>query len=174
MIAGAAKGRRLVAPRGLTTRPAPDRLRVSIFGTLGDQVAEAEVLDLFAGSGTLGIEAFSRGARSCVFVERDPAAVRAIERNLETTGFGERALVVRGDVDAFLRGATQTFDLVFCDPPYADVELLALLLAGPDLRRVTQGRLVVRTLRKHAPAIPTQWLIDRERVVGEDLVRYLR
>lgn len=147
---------------------------MSIFGTLGQDVVEAEVLDLFAGSGALGIEALSRGAAACVFVERDTAAVRAIERNLESTGFGVPAVVVRGDVAAFLRGTTETFDLVFCDPPYAEVELLALLLAGPDLRRVTQGRLVVRTLRKRAPAIPTQWSLDRERVVGEDLVRYLR
>src|SRR5439155_19446804 len=66
------------------------------------------------------------------------------------------------------------YDVVFCDPPYADMELLALLLAGPELRRVTRGVLVLRALRKHAPAVPEQWVVERDRDVGEHVVRYLR
>ncbi len=173
VIAGEAKGKRLVAPRGLTTRPASDRLRESVFGTLGGAVDDARVLDLFAGSGALGIEALSRGSATAVFVEREPAAVRAIERNLASTGYADRGLVVRADVGAYLRATGEAFGLVFCDPPYADVELLALLLAGPDLRRVTRGVLVVRALRKHARGVPSHWTVRREHIVGEDLVRYL-
>jgi 16S rRNA (guanine966-N2)-methyltransferase len=174
VIAGEAKGRRLVAPRTSATRPATDRLRESIFGTLGTRPEGAAVLDLFAGSGALGIEALSRGAARATFVDRDPAAVGAIRRNLAATGFADRAVVARGDAAAFLRTADEVYDIVFADPPYADAELLALLLAGPDLRRVTQGTLVLRALKKHAPGVPEQWTIERARDVGEDLVSYLR
>lgn len=173
VIAGEAKGRRLVAPRGATTRPATDRVRESIFGTLGSRCEGARALDLFAGSGALGVEALSRGAASATFVERDAAAVEAIRRNLATTGFGDRATIVRGDASAVLRVTTERYELVFVDPPYADVELLVLLLAGPDLRRVAGGLVVVRVQRRHAPPTPDQWTIERERVVGDDVVLYL-
>ena len=174
VIAGLAKGRRLVAPRGATTRPATDRLRESIFGTLGERLEGADALDLFAGSGALGIEALSRGAARATFVERDPGAIAAIRRNVESTGLADRATIARGDVATYLRLATATFAVVFCDPPYAEADLLAILLAGADLRRVTSGTLVMRSLRKHAPAVPAQWTVERERNVGEDVVRYLR
>ena len=173
VIAGSAKGRRLVVPAGAATRPATDRLRESIFGTLGDRCIDATVLDLFAGSGALGIEALSRGGMHATFVERDAAAIAALRRNAETSGFGDRSTIARGDVASYLRLATGSFDLVFCDPPYADAELLAILLAGPHLRRVTRGLLVVRSLRKHLAAIPEQWTAEREKDVGEDRVRYL-
>lgn len=173
VIAGEARGKRLIAPRGRETRPATDRLRESIFGTLGPRCVDAEVLDLFAGSGALGIEALSRGATRATFVERDAAAIAAIRRNLETTGFTDRSTIARGDVAAFVRIATQRYDVVFCDPPYADADLLAILLAGPDLHRVTRGTLVLRSLRKRAPGVPGHWVVERERNVGEDVVRYL-
>jgi len=174
VIAGDAKGRRLIAPKTTSTRPATDRLRESIFGTLGARSEGAAVLDLFAGSGALGIEALSRGAAHATFVDRDPTAVEAIRRNVAATGFANRARVVRGDTLAYLRADEELYDVVFCDPPYADMELLALLLAGPELRRVTRGVLVLRALRKHAPAVPEQWVVERDRDVGEDVVRYLR
>lgn len=174
VIAGEARGRRLVAPRGDVTRPATDRLRESLFGTLGERCRDARALDLFAGSGSLGIEALSRGAAHATFVERDRPALDAIRRNLESTGLQDRATVVRAEVDAFVRATPETYDVVFCDPPYADMELLALLLAGPDLRRVAVGTLVVRALKRHAPGIPEHWAVERERAVGEDLIRLLR
>ncbi len=173
VIAGEAKGKRLQVPRGTVTRPATDRLRESLFGTLGERVVDANILDLFAGSGALGIEALSRGAGRATFVERDATALAAIRRNVEATGFAGRSTIARGDVASYLRLTTQRFDVVFADPPYADADLLAILLAGPDLRRVTRGVLVVRSLRKRAPAVPDQWTIDRARDIGEDLVRYL-
>ncbi len=173
VIAGEAKGRRLIAPRGLTTRPATDRLRESVFGMLGARCEGARVLDLFAGSGALGIEALSRGAASATFVERDAAAADAMRRNLEATGFAHRATVVRGDVEAFLRGTVGAFDLVFVDPPYAETVLLSLLLAGPDLRRLSTGTVLVRAQQKHAPPVPDHWTAERERVIGDDVVRFL-
>jgi 16S rRNA (guanine966-N2)-methyltransferase len=173
VIAGEAKGRRLVAPAGKTTRPATDRVRESIFGTLGERAEDARVLDLFAGSGALGIEALSRGAAAAVFVERDARAAETIRQNLAVTGLGASATVVRADVASFLHQNVEVFDLVFCDPPYEDVDVMAILLAGGDLRRATRGMLVLRALRKHAPPVPEQWNVERERIVGEDLVRYV-
>jgi 16S rRNA (guanine966-N2)-methyltransferase len=143
VVAGAFKGHRLVAPRGVRTRPTADRVREALFSMLGD-VEGARVLDLYAGSGALGIEALSRGAACAVFVERDPRAASAIERNLAAVGADGR--VVRQDVARFLGRAEGTFDLVFCDPPYDSASRLAGTLAerlpgltAPDARIVTES-----------------------------------
>lgn len=123
VIAGAAHGRRLRAPRGLVTRPATARVRASIFSRLAarTELAGARVLDLFAGSGSLGLEALSRGAQSAVFVDSSRAAVGAIRENLRVLGLEERAQVIVADVPRAIvllgaRGAR--FDLVFVDAPY--------------------------------------------------------
>lgn len=119
VIAGEAKGRRLRSTRAKEMRPTTDLMRRVIFDILGDAILDADVLDLFAGAGTLGIEALSRGARFATFVERDPAACRVIDENLTTTRFGHRAKVVRSEVARYLRGrAPGPVDLVFLDPPY--------------------------------------------------------
>jgi 16S rRNA (guanine966-N2)-methyltransferase len=165
VIAGSRKGHKLVAPRGLDTRPTSDRVRENIFNLVGP-VDDAKVLDLFAGSGALGIEALSRGAASAVFVENDADAVRTIERNLDhvrLTG----ARVVRGDV---LRTISQEatagakYDLVLVDPPYGMLTeiqprlarhlppLLAadgLLIVETDARSELELPLPVRTSRKY-------------------------
>jgi 16S rRNA (guanine966-N2)-methyltransferase len=125
VVAGEFKGRRLYAPRGARTRPTADRVREALFSMLGD-VSGARVLDLYAGSGALGIEALSRGAEAAVFVENDRQALAALRRNLEAVG--ARAEVRRQDVLRFLARPEGTFDLVFCDPPY-DVAPVA----GPAL-----------------------------------------
>ena len=105
VVAGRARGRRLVSPKGSDTRPTSDRAREAIFNALRsvDAIDGARVADLFAGSGALGIEALSRGAASCVFVEREPAAVAVINENLERTGVAG-ATVVRADVMRWLAG----------------------------------------------------------------------
>ena len=143
VVAGEFKGRRLAAPRGARTRPTADRVREALFSMLGD-VSGARVLDLYAGSGALGIEALSRGAESAVFVERDRAALAALERNLEATG--ARGEVRRQDVARFLARPEGTFDLVFCDPPYDGAPAVAGALAealpgitGEDARIVTES-----------------------------------
>lgn len=125
IVAGEFKGRRLHAPRGRRTRPTADRVREALFSILGD-VSRLRVLDLFAGSGALGIEALSRGASEAVFVDDDPRAVEAIRRNLDAVGV--RAAVHRRDVLGYLAGATgERYDLVFLDPPYDS----AVRLGGP-------------------------------------------
>lgn len=122
VIAGTARGRRLVAPQGATTRPTPDRVREATFNALGslDAVVDAAVLDLFAGSGAMGIEALSRGAAGATFVDHDRAAVRAIEANLAASGLAADAEIVPAPVDRFLAGVGERrWDLVLIDPPYA-------------------------------------------------------
>jgi len=159
VVAGEFRGRRLAAPRGSRTRPTADRVREALFSMLGD-VSGARVLDLYAGSGALGIEALSRGAESAVFVERDPRAVAAIERNLESLGVEEE--VLREDVVRFLRRASGIFDLVFCDPPYD----WASRLAGPlteHLPDVTSedARIVTESDKRNPLELPFPLVTER-------------
>jgi 16S rRNA (guanine(966)-N(2))-methyltransferase RsmD len=123
VIAGEFRGRRLASARTRGLRPTADRVREALFSILGPAVDGARVLDLYAGTGALALEALSRGARSATCVERSPAALAALERNVRELGLGERVTIVRGDALAFarrLRGESDRFDVVFCDPPYAD------------------------------------------------------
>ncbi|HEX9776496.1 MAG TPA: 16S rRNA (guanine(966)-N(2))-methyltransferase RsmD [Actinomycetota bacterium] len=116
---GAHRGRRLQTTTARDLRPTTDLARRSIFDSLGDRVRGARVLDLFAGAGTLGIEALSRGASTVVFVERDARARDLIRRNLDALAMVETARIVRRDAESYLRGrAHAPFDLVFLDPPY--------------------------------------------------------
>jgi 16S rRNA (guanine966-N2)-methyltransferase len=150
VIAGRLGGRRLRAPRGRrTTRPTSDRVREALFSMLG-QLDGMVALDLFAGTGALGIEALSRGAERVVFVERDAAAIKALRANLAQLGLAAPEAEVRvGDSLAVLRAARkggETYDLVFVDPPYGQArelggELSALLpaLLAPGARVVLEG-----------------------------------
>ena len=115
IIAGTRKGHTIQAPPGRDTRPTSDRVRENIFNILGP-VDDAVVLDLYAGSGAMGLEALSRGAAQAVFVERDPGALRAIEQNLDKLRL--RGTVLGQDAVAVLAGENRKYDLVFVDPPY--------------------------------------------------------
>ena len=123
VIAGRYRGRRLQAPSGTDVRPTSDRVREALFSILGD-IEGLRVLDLFAGSGALGIEALSRGAASAVLVENDREALEAIRRNLEPLG-DAGARVVRAEAVAWLRAGGGPYDLVFLDPPYSSAGKLA-------------------------------------------------
>src|SRR3954470_10747179 len=121
VIAGDAGGLALVAPKGGAARPNTDRVKESLFGARGpDRLVDASVLDLYAGSGALAIEALSRGAARAVLVDRDPAAETAIRSNLTTTGLAGLATFVRSPVATFVRDGRpqEPFDLVLLDPPY--------------------------------------------------------
>ncbi len=145
VVAGEHRGRRLRAPTGPGTRPTADRVREALFSILGS-VDGLHVADLYAGSGALGIEALSRGAGSCVFVESDRRAAAVIKDNLEALGASRAALLQR-DVLEWLRGEHEIrLDLVFCDPPYDSapslVQPLSELLpraTAPDARIVTES-----------------------------------
>lgn len=142
VIAGRYGGRRLTAPRGRTTRPTSDRVREALFAMLGD-VEGARVLDLFAGTGALGIEALSRGAGRAVFVEPDRSAIEAIETNIAALGLdGEQAQVRREHADEALERARkrkETYDLILIDPPYGQA-----LQLGPRLSAALAGVLASR------------------------------
>ncbi|HZO96836.1 MAG TPA: 16S rRNA (guanine(966)-N(2))-methyltransferase RsmD [Gaiellaceae bacterium] len=149
IIAGSRKGHRIAAPKGHATRPTSDFVRESAFNLIGP-VDGASVLDVFAGSGALGLEALSRGAASAVFVESDREACRTIDANLGKLRL--EATVVCQDVVRALAAERRTFDLVLCDPPYdyPDRERLA-----PELRRVLApgGLLVYQTAARDEPAV---------------------
>ncbi|MEJ7800938.1 MAG: 16S rRNA (guanine(966)-N(2))-methyltransferase RsmD [Ilumatobacter sp.] len=118
VVAGELRGRRIVGPPGTETRPTTDKVREATFNALGslDLVRGALVVDLFAGSGALGIEALSRGAEHCTFVERDRSALRTLRENLEALGLDDRAKVKPGDALVLSKGVD--VDLVLADPPY--------------------------------------------------------
>lgn len=175
VIAGEAGGRRLAAPGGERVRPTADRVKESVFSALGGRVEGARVLDLYAGTGALAIEALSRGAAAAVLVERDRRVVATIVANLEVTGTAARAEVRRGDVAAVLgRTAADRFDLVFVDPPYemdddALARALTRLAAGGWL---ASGAVVV--VERPAGSIPPPgWVSTWERCYGDTLVWFL-
>lgn len=180
VIGGRDRGRRLRAPRGLATRPTADRVRVSLFDILGPGVGGARVLDLFAGSGAVGIEALSRGAARVVFVERDPAALRALRANLAALGASRgQARVVAGDATALLAqiGAQEgPFDLIFLDPPYrtalAGRALAALTLAG--VCRDGTEIVVQHSTRTALPAVEGLVPHRRARRFGDTALTFLR
>ncbi len=120
VVAGRSRGRRLVSPRGRTVRPTSDRVREATFNALSslDALEDASVLDLFAGSGALGIEALSRGAAAATFVDHDPAALAAVRANLATTGLAGAATVVRSEASRFVASGPGRFDVALLDPPY--------------------------------------------------------
>jgi 16S rRNA (guanine966-N2)-methyltransferase len=163
VVAGEFKGRRLRMPRGAPTRPTADRVREALFSMLGD-VTGARVLDLYAGSGALGIEALSRGAVSAVFVERDARAAAAIQANLDTVG--AEAEVSRQDALAFVGRDGRAYDLVFCDPPYDSGPRIARQLAErlPALLS-TDARIVTESDKRNPLELPFPLL--RERTYGD-------
>ncbi len=175
VIAGEAGGRRLVAPKG-DTRPTADRVKESLFASLGtDRLQDATVLDLYAGSGALGIEALSRGAARAVFVDKDRRAQDALRTNLAATGFTERAQLHPGLAASFVgRGAADmAFDLVFIDPPYdldaADLARVLDSLAQPGLL-ADAATVVIETRRDVPPVLPEAWTVGWSRVYGDTLL----
>ena len=187
IIAGRAGGRRLSTPSGSATRPTSDRVREALFSSLAtwagtsdrdtaDQLAGLAVLDLFAGSGAVGLEAASRGADQVVLVERDRPTVRLIEKNIASTGLD--AIVRCQAAESFVGTPGPAFDVVFCDPPYAVSNdavsaLLASLLAHGRL--VEDGLVVVeRSTRTPAPDWPGTLSDVWSRRYGETVLHYAR
>jgi len=168
VVAGTAGGLKLTAPSGHATRPTSDRVREATFNALGSMgvVDDAEVVDLFAGSGAMGIEALSRGAAHTTFVDHDRRARRAIEANLATTKLADRALVVGDDVLEFLELTERHFDLAVLDPPYVFdewPEVLAALDAD------------VAVLESDHPIEPGMgWSVARSRSYGTTVVTICR
>lgn len=135
VITGTARGQKLAAPEGLTTRPTSDMTKEAMFSIVQFEVEEADVLDLFAGSGQLGIEALSRGARHAVFIDQSREAQTVILGNLKKTKLLDKARVALMDAASYLTGTKEQFDLIFLDPPYCQGILEQILpLAAQRLR----------------------------------------
>ncbi len=129
IITGTAKGKRLIAPDGRDVRPTPERVKEGLFSALQFDIEGRRVLDLFAGSGQLGLEALSRGAEKATFVDSSDAAVKIINKNVEIAGFKDKARVARSDYAAFAAASNETFDIVFLDPPYLEGLLMPAVKA---------------------------------------------
>lgn len=172
VIAGTAGGRRLVVPKGDRTRPTADRVREAVFSSLQPRLPGARVLDLFAGSGAMAIEALSRGADHAVLVERARPALAAIRANLDTAGVADRAEVVAADLPGALDRVTGTFDVVLLDPPYAlDREVLAAVLARVVDRCAPGATLrLEQASRAGDPPWPTGLLPGRARRYGDTTI----
>jgi 16S rRNA (guanine966-N2)-methyltransferase len=171
VIAGRWGGRRLQAPPGEGTRPTSDRVREALFSVLGARVEGARVLDLFAGSGALGIESLSRGAAEATFVDSAPASVRAVRANL--AALGAEAEVRRADARRFLGSASaaaRQYDLVFLDPPYRLVGRLERELTAALPAVLAPGAAVVAESDRRAPLELGLPLLD-ERRYGDTLIR---
>lgn len=167
VVAGAARGRRLEAPAGRDVRPTTDRVREAVFNALVSlgAVGGADVVDLFAGTGALGIEALSRGARSCTFVERDGAARALVGRNLERTGLAGSAVADPGPAEDFVARAAAAgrwFDLALLDPPYAYAGWPSLLEVLPASIAVVES--------DRPPPLPARWQVVRQKRYGTTLV----
>ena len=175
VIGGTVGGRKLVAPR-TDVRPTTDRVKEALFNVLARDVVDARVLDLFAGTGALGIEALSRGAAHAVFVDDDRLAVAAVRENLETLGLAGDATVERAPALTFLSRAAPRapFDLVLVDPPYgvpaAELDAVLVALAAPGWLADGSTVVVERARVAGAPALPGGWETRFERSYGDTLL----
>ena len=170
IIAGQCRGRRLKTPTGPGVRPTPDRVRETLFNWLAPYLPGARVLDLFAGSGALGLEALSRGAREAVLVERDRTHLAILRENVALCGLPS-ATVHAVDALAYLKGSPSPFDIVFLDPPYGQgwIPRVAQLLEAGDWL-AGAALIYVEVESAAAPGLPAtlpaNWRVMRERISG--------
>lgn len=171
VISGTARSRKLTVPKGVKMRPTGDMVREALFNSLAEATIDARFGDLYAGTGSVGIEALSRGAACCVFVEQNPRCVKALKANLANTGLAERAQAIRGDCRAHIERvwAAGPLDIVFMDPPYQQSaeELLRIVL------RLAQDSgqkclVVVQCERGMEPSVPA----TKVRRYGETMLLY--
>lgn len=179
VIAGEFKGRRLLAAKGLGTRPILDRVKESLFSILADEVVDTRVLDLFCGSGTLAIESLSRGARFAVLVDISRRARIAAEKNISSLGIEDRLEFIGGDACRVIRKLArrgERFDLVFVDPPYFRGFAAPVLTAIQDGKILAVGgRLVLRHHKKELPEEEALgWEVVRRRQIGDAILTFFR
>jgi 16S rRNA (guanine966-N2)-methyltransferase len=173
IIAGQAKGRRLAVPPGLNTRPTADRVREALFSVIMPRLAGAKVLDAFAGSGALGLEALSRGAETALFIEKNAVALKILSRNVENCCL-PGAQIVSGDALRFLRYTKERFDIIFLDPPYyADLlpQALAAVLGCGAL--APDGLIVAETAARGGLCPPAGLSASKHSVYGDTALYYL-
>lgn len=187
IIAGTARGRRIFSvSKNLPVKPISDRMKQSLFDILRPRVPGAKMLDLFAGTGSVSLEALSRGALKTVMVDKEPACIKNIHRNLAHLGFEDRARVLKGDVlkplDWLLAYSdNEGYDIIFMGPPYRDSNNKMLSFSQPALQNVAEARLlaphgilVIQTHKTEQFDIPACLEVFRTEKYGDTLVRFLR
>ena len=187
IIAGSARGRKILSvPKTMPVRPISGRIRQSLFDILRPRLPASRFLDLFAGTGAVGLEALSRGAEAVVFVERDPRCVKVIERNLEQVGWTAKGKVFRANAVGPLswvchRSHVEAFDIVFMGPPYKDEEKRPLALCTPVLSNLAQsgilspeGWVVAQRHAKEVVVVPPGLTLFRQCRYGDTRVDFLR
>jgi 16S rRNA (guanine966-N2)-methyltransferase len=177
VIAGRLKGRRLEAPRWEGLRPTSDKLRETLFNILAPHIEGARVLDGFAGTGAIGIEALSRGARHVTFIERDRRAAALLAANLARCGIEEGYTIECGDVASVLRRTTAdaAFDLILLDPPYdGDPDMVTRALVACVDRLASGGLLMLERATRREPAIPPPLERVRDVVSGDSTLTFVR
>ncbi len=173
VVSGERRGKKLLAPEGLITRPTTDRVKEAVFDIIQFHVKEKHVLDLFAGSGQMGIEALSRGAYSCVFCESDKKAFSVVSKNVSACGFSERAELICGDgLSAIAKMGKKRFDIIFLDPPYESdlMEKALVKICALDLLK-DDGIMVCEVPRgRNVTAISAPYTVKKEYNYGKTSV----
>lgn len=174
VIAGKSKGIQLKTPEGVLTRPTTDRVKEALFSILQFELPGAKVLDLFAGTGQLGIEALSRGAKEAVFVDAREDACRLVRENLRRTGLYGK--VLRNDYQSFLSGCREAFDIIFLDPPYAEVFLETAIKRITEIDILQSGGIIAteRPLGKELPFDFEGYERSRDYKYGRVLLTFFR
>jgi 16S rRNA (guanine(966)-N(2))-methyltransferase RsmD len=174
IIAGEFKGRTLAGPMGPGVRPTSDGLRETLFNIVREQVQDAHIVDAYAGTGSVGLEALSRGARRASFIEQNPRVLQGLEKNIAALGVGDRTTVIRGDVlSLFLnRRNVQPADLVFADPPYDTPDLSAVIAATAAVL-TDNGLLVLEySRRRDAPETVDRLTRTRVHIAGDSALAF--
>jgi 16S rRNA (guanine966-N2)-methyltransferase len=179
IISGTSRGRRLTTPKGHALRPTSDRVKESIFNILGDDVEGKMVLDLFAGTGNLGIEALSRGAKSTCFVEKATVASKMIRKNLLQCGFSGQAEVLPIEVNrsiTLLEARGASFDLILMDPPYEKEWIQRTLVKLNNHNIYHEGSILVieHSRREPLPQKTGRWAIIKQRMIGDTIISFLQ
>ncbi|SMC41621.1 16S rRNA (guanine(966)-N(2))-methyltransferase RsmD [Papillibacter cinnamivorans] len=174
VITGTARGRKLKALQGNETRPTADRVKEAVFSVIQFDVEGRRVLDLFAGSGQMGIEALSRGASSAVFVDMSPQAAAVIRENLSAAGFTRNSRLVTADGIGFLSSAKEQFDLIFLDPPYATklINQALKLIEGFDILAKDGIIICESDVKSPEPEAPSPLRLHREYRYGRTKIRF--
>ncbi len=176
VITGSARGTVLKAPKGMQTRPTMDQVKEGLFSAIQFEIEGRRVLDLFAGSGQLGIEALSRGAKSAVFIDASREACAVVRENLTKTRLSDRAQLVQSDYLSYLARCRETFDLIFLDPPYAEVFLETALKKISEIDILSDSGIIIceRPAEKQLSGVFSGLLHDRDYRYGKAAVTLYR